>query len=228
MVATAPAFRSPASARPALSEERWHVRGEGVQLRPTDVYSVICPVVESFAADYTALAETYALHRGADPNQLRCKLLAPHPPTRRPHLRSTPAPQPGRGTSSSTATAPLWCRHHRRLHDPAHHPGQNRPTTRGRGHRNPTSSSPPLLSPVPQARCCSCASPHTDRPLAMRQASGAIWAAPRFRTVSQLGVTYRRSPLAANGPGTPRRGPLAGDRLPTHPSPGSNRPRCTS
>jgi 2-polyprenyl-6-methoxyphenol hydroxylase-like FAD-dependent oxidoreductase len=38
-----------------------------------------------------------------------------------------------------------------------------------------------------------------------------------FRTVSQLGITYRHSPLSVNGPGTPRRGPRAGDRLPDAP-----------
>jgi hypothetical protein len=35
-----------------------------------------------------------------------------------------------------------------------------------------------------------------------------------FRTVSQLGISYRRSPLSGNGSGIPRRGPRAGDRLP--------------
>jgi hypothetical protein len=35
-----------------------------------------------------------------------------------------------------------------------------------------------------------------------------------FRTVSQLGIRYRSSPLSVNGPGAPRRGPKAGDRLP--------------
>jgi hypothetical protein len=35
-----------------------------------------------------------------------------------------------------------------------------------------------------------------------------------FRTVSQLGIGYRKSPLSANGTGTPRSGIKAGDRLP--------------
>ena len=38
-----------------------------------------------------------------------------------------------------------------------------------------------------------------------------------FRTVSQLGVRYRNSPLSVEGPGAPRRGPRAGDRLPDAP-----------
>jgi len=38
-----------------------------------------------------------------------------------------------------------------------------------------------------------------------------------FRTVSQLGIRYRTSPLSANGPHAPRRGPKAGDRLPDAP-----------
>jgi 2-polyprenyl-6-methoxyphenol hydroxylase-like FAD-dependent oxidoreductase len=38
-----------------------------------------------------------------------------------------------------------------------------------------------------------------------------------FRTVSQLSIRYRQSPLSLNGPGTPRRGPRAGDRLPDVP-----------
>lgn len=38
-----------------------------------------------------------------------------------------------------------------------------------------------------------------------------------FRTVSQLGINYRRSPLSVNGPGTPWRGLRAGDRLPDAP-----------
>ncbi|HZN74825.1 MAG TPA: FAD-dependent monooxygenase, partial [Micromonosporaceae bacterium] len=38
-----------------------------------------------------------------------------------------------------------------------------------------------------------------------------------FRTVSQLNIRYRQSPLSVNGPGTPRRGPRAGDRLPDAP-----------
>jgi 2-polyprenyl-6-methoxyphenol hydroxylase-like FAD-dependent oxidoreductase len=35
-----------------------------------------------------------------------------------------------------------------------------------------------------------------------------------FRTVSQLGITYRHSPAVQDGHPTPRRGPRAGDRLP--------------
>jgi 2-polyprenyl-6-methoxyphenol hydroxylase-like FAD-dependent oxidoreductase len=38
-----------------------------------------------------------------------------------------------------------------------------------------------------------------------------------FRTVSQLGISYRHSPLSVNGTDTPRRGPRAGDRLPDAP-----------
>jgi hypothetical protein len=38
-----------------------------------------------------------------------------------------------------------------------------------------------------------------------------------FRTVSQLGIRYRNSPLSVEGPNAPRRGPRAGDRLPDAP-----------
>jgi 2-polyprenyl-6-methoxyphenol hydroxylase-like FAD-dependent oxidoreductase len=38
-----------------------------------------------------------------------------------------------------------------------------------------------------------------------------------FRTVSELGIHYRRSPVSAAGPRSPRRGPRAGDRLPDLP-----------
>jgi 2-polyprenyl-6-methoxyphenol hydroxylase-like FAD-dependent oxidoreductase len=38
-----------------------------------------------------------------------------------------------------------------------------------------------------------------------------------FRTVSQLGIRYRSSPLSLNGPHAPRHGPEAGDRLPDAP-----------
>lgn len=38
-----------------------------------------------------------------------------------------------------------------------------------------------------------------------------------FRTVSQLGIHYRDSPLSINGPAAPRRGPRVGDRLPDAP-----------
>ncbi|MEU1252817.1 FAD-dependent monooxygenase [Streptomyces chartreusis] len=44
--------------------------------------------------------------------------------------------------------------------------------------------------------------------------------APRrrvFRTVSELGIHYRRSPASTTGPRRPRRGPRAGDRLPDLP-----------
>ncbi|HEY0699401.1 MAG TPA: FAD-dependent monooxygenase, partial [Micromonospora sp.] len=44
--------------------------------------------------------------------------------------------------------------------------------------------------------------------------------AAAFRAVSQLGITYRRSPLSVDGPGGPRNGPRAGDRLPDAPLPG--------
>jgi 2-polyprenyl-6-methoxyphenol hydroxylase-like FAD-dependent oxidoreductase len=47
-------------------------------------------------------------------------------------------------------------------------------------------------------------------PLAARARTGRAYA---FRTVAQLGIRYRRSPLSVNGPGAPRRGPRAGDRL---------------
>ncbi|MGW5668304.1 FAD-dependent monooxygenase [Micromonospora sp. NPDC003776] len=40
-----------------------------------------------------------------------------------------------------------------------------------------------------------------------------------FRTVSQLTITYRRSPLSTDGPNSPRKGPRAGDRLPDVPLP---------
>ncbi|MFR9775409.1 FAD-dependent monooxygenase [Micromonospora sp. MS34] len=40
-----------------------------------------------------------------------------------------------------------------------------------------------------------------------------------FRTVSQLGITYRDSPLSAEGPRAPATGPRAGDRLPDAPLP---------
>jgi 2-polyprenyl-6-methoxyphenol hydroxylase-like FAD-dependent oxidoreductase len=38
-----------------------------------------------------------------------------------------------------------------------------------------------------------------------------------FRTVTQLAIRYRSSPLSVNGPHPPRRGPKAGDRLPDAP-----------
>jgi 2-polyprenyl-6-methoxyphenol hydroxylase-like FAD-dependent oxidoreductase len=48
-------------------------------------------------------------------------------------------------------------------------------------------------------------------PLALKAKAGRAYA---FRTVSQLGIRYRRSPLSVNGPRPPRKGPKAGDRLP--------------
>lgn len=46
----------------------------------------------------------------------------------------------------------------------------------------------------------------------------ATWGRARiFRAVSELGINYRRSPLSQNGPGSHRRGPKAGDRLPDAP-----------
>lgn len=52
-------------------------------------------------------------------------------------------------------------------------------------------------------------------PLALRSAAlrGRI-----FRTVSELGIHYRRSPASVDGSRPPRRGPRAGDRLPDLPS----------
>lgn len=38
-----------------------------------------------------------------------------------------------------------------------------------------------------------------------------------FRTISQLAIRYRHTPLSTNGPNPPRRGPKAGDRLPDAP-----------
>ncbi|MEU4712136.1 FAD-dependent monooxygenase [Micromonospora purpureochromogenes] len=46
--------------------------------------------------------------------------------------------------------------------------------------------------------------------------------ATAFRTVSQLGIGYRRSPLSTDGPRPPRKGPRAGDRLPDAPVAGAN------
>ncbi|MGS2616113.1 FAD-dependent monooxygenase [Micromonospora sp. LZ34] len=48
-------------------------------------------------------------------------------------------------------------------------------------------------------------------PLALRARATA------FRTVSELNIRYRRSPLSRDGAGAPRRGPRAGDRLPDAP-----------
>jgi hypothetical protein len=41
--------------------------------------------------------------------------------------------------------------------------------------------------------------------------------ATAFRTVAQLGIRYRRSPLSTEGPHATRTGPRAGDRLPDAP-----------
>ncbi|MEH0841166.1 FAD-dependent monooxygenase [Micromonospora sp. CPCC 205711] len=43
--------------------------------------------------------------------------------------------------------------------------------------------------------------------------------AAAFRTVSELGIGYRNSPLSTEGPRRPRSGPRAGDRLPDAPLP---------
>lgn len=48
-------------------------------------------------------------------------------------------------------------------------------------------------------------------PLALRSRAGRRLG---FRTISQLAISYRGGDLAATGPGVPRRGPRAGDRLP--------------
>jgi 2-polyprenyl-6-methoxyphenol hydroxylase-like FAD-dependent oxidoreductase len=48
-------------------------------------------------------------------------------------------------------------------------------------------------------------------PLAMKVKIARAYA---FRTVSELRIRYRGSPLSLNGPDSPRRGPMAGDRLP--------------
>jgi hypothetical protein len=48
-------------------------------------------------------------------------------------------------------------------------------------------------------------------PLALRANRARAYA---FRTISQLAISYRASPLSLNGPGTLRRSPKAGDRLP--------------
>jgi 2-polyprenyl-6-methoxyphenol hydroxylase-like FAD-dependent oxidoreductase len=51
-------------------------------------------------------------------------------------------------------------------------------------------------------------------PLVLRPKIGRSYA---FRTVSQLAIRYRTSPLSRDGPHAPRRGPKAGDRLPDAP-----------
>src|SRR5690606_9168021 len=50
--------------------------------------------------------------------------------------------------------------------------------------------------------------------LALRFRRGRAYA---FRTVAELGIRYRRSPLSVEGPHPPRRGPRPGDRLPAAP-----------
>jgi hypothetical protein len=50
--------------------------------------------------------------------------------------------------------------------------------------------------------------------LALRIKPGRVYG---FRTVSQLAIRYRTSPLSIEGPDAPRRGPRAGDRLPDSP-----------
>ncbi|MCW6005296.1 FAD-dependent monooxygenase [Micromonospora sp. CPCC 205371] len=54
----------------------------------------------------------------------------------------------------------------------------------------------------------------TMLPLAMKIGRGRAYA---FRTVAQLAISYRRSPLSTGGPHSPRHGPRAGDRLPDSP-----------
>jgi 2-polyprenyl-6-methoxyphenol hydroxylase-like FAD-dependent oxidoreductase len=51
-------------------------------------------------------------------------------------------------------------------------------------------------------------------PLVLRLNAGRAFG---FRTVSQLAIRYRRSPLSVEGPDAPRHGPRAGDRLPDAP-----------
>ncbi|MFU8875371.1 FAD-dependent monooxygenase [Micromonospora sp. SL4-19] len=45
--------------------------------------------------------------------------------------------------------------------------------------------------------------------------------ATAFRTMAQLNIGYRHSPLSAQGPAAPRTGPRAGDRLPDAPASGT-------
>jgi len=58
-------------------------------------------------------------------------------------------------------------------------------------------------------------------PVALRFAPGR---AAAFRTLAQLSIGYRHSPAATDGPGAPRRGPHAGDRLPDAPVVDDRRP----
>ena len=48
-------------------------------------------------------------------------------------------------------------------------------------------------------------------PLALKARTARAYA---FRTVAQLDIRYRHSPLSQDGPNPPRKGPKAGDRLP--------------
>jgi len=48
-------------------------------------------------------------------------------------------------------------------------------------------------------------------PLALKARTARAYA---FRTVAQLDIRYRQSPLSLDGPNPPRKGPKAGDRLP--------------
>jgi len=48
-------------------------------------------------------------------------------------------------------------------------------------------------------------------PVALKAKAGRAYF---IRTVSQLGINYRHSPLSVNAPNPPRKGPKAGDRLP--------------
>ncbi|MDZ5443526.1 FAD-dependent monooxygenase [Micromonospora sp. 4G57] len=58
-------------------------------------------------------------------------------------------------------------------------------------------------------------------PLAARARAGRAFV---FRTVAELDIRYRRSPLSVEGPRPPRRGPRAGDRLPDAPVVGDRQP----
>ncbi|MGP3949771.1 FAD-dependent monooxygenase [Streptomyces sp. 7N604] len=58
-------------------------------------------------------------------------------------------------------------------------------------------------------------------PLALRIRAGRAYG---LRTVTQLRIHYRSSPVSQDGPGAPRRGPRAGDRLPDAPVSADGRP----
>ena len=51
-------------------------------------------------------------------------------------------------------------------------------------------------------------------PVALKAKSGRAYA---FRTIAELSINYRRSPLSVDGPHSQRHGPKAGDRLPDGP-----------